>query len=142
MNKVILAAICEDVRREEGGKVSLMGVFDTLVVDFARPLPALHVFAQLGFEAKGEHTVVVSMRSEDGEYTLDLQRRVDATSETEAEGLFVVEIHWVLDQIRLSKPGRYRFYFVADFAQELSGPCFMAKASPFISVAPSRHRAS
>src|SRR5882762_4480874 len=102
MNKIILAATCEDVRREEGGKISLMGVFDTLqVVDFARSLPAFHVFAQLGFESKGSHSVVIAIRSEDGEYGIELQRRVEATVELEAEGLFVAEFDWKLDSLKL-----------------------------------------
>ena len=122
--------------------MSLMGLFDTLQVnDFAGSLPTLHVFVQVGFETKGSHTLVAAIRSEDGEYALEIQRRIDAMVEMEAEGLYMAEYDWKIDALKLPKPGRYRVYFVTDFVQELPGPCFTAKAAAPVALPTSCSRA-
>ena len=64
MSKLFFAALCDDVREEKAGKFSLMGLFDRFIVgDFRVVLPTFWFFAQIGFDAEGDHALVIEFRS-------------------------------------------------------------------------------
>src|SRR5688572_5065432 len=68
MTKVVLATLCDDVREEKTNKYSLMGVFNQFTVgDFRTPLPPFCIFASIGFDTPGAHSITIHFRRVEGE---------------------------------------------------------------------------
>jgi hypothetical protein len=120
----MIAALCDDVRNEVRGKVSLMGLFDNFAVsDVTKPLPAFRVYARIGVTTPGEHTVQLRITSLESEFQVELPGKLSARETSAASGLHEAVMTLGISGLVVPGPGRYRLRFVVDNA-ELDGPMF------------------
>jgi len=110
MPRVLLAVLCDDVRQELGGKVSLMGIFTRFnVTDFTQPMPSFHVFAKIGFEAPGDYPIDVELRSSEGQRMFQLQGMAHVGAQEQTTNLYVANLDLRMGNLRLPRPGSYEF---------------------------------
>jgi hypothetical protein len=115
MAKLLLATLCDDVREEKTGKVSLMGVFDRfMVADFRVPLPTFWLFAQIGCERDGEHTLAVEFRRMEGEVILRGEIKHQVVGMNSVTHLFHANINLRLEHVTIPGPGAYEFSIHSD----------------------------
>ena len=108
MPSVFLAVLCDDVREETRGKVSLMGIFSQFVVsDFSKPLPRFRLFAKIGFETEGSHPFTVRLRSAQGEKIFEFRGVARVNQEDELTNLFMANLNLAFDELKLPRPGIY-----------------------------------
>jgi len=129
MPRLLLAVVCDDVRIEAGHKHSLMGLFDTFnVADFAQPLPVFHVFARVALDDGAAHDVVMYVRSDAGDFQIQVPVRVQAHGRDEASGHYVATLNVALNGIRVPRPATYHIGFTVG-GSELGGPSLVVRAS-------------
>jgi len=110
MPRVLLAVLCDDVRQELGGKVSLMGIFTRFnVTDFTQPMPSFHVFAKIGFEAPGDYPIDVELRSSEGQRMFQLQGMAHVEAQEQTTNLYVANLDLRMGSLKLPRPGGYEF---------------------------------
>lgn len=110
MPRVLLAVLCDDVRQELGGKVSLMGIFARFnVADFTQPMPSFHVFAKMGFEAPGDYPIDVELRSSEGQRIFQLQGMTHVEAQEQTTNLYVANLDLGMGNLKLPRPGGYEF---------------------------------
>jgi len=115
MPKLILATLCDDVREEKTGKVSLMGVFDRFIVtDFRVPLPAFWLFAQVGCEREGDHSLTVEFRRSSGDLVLRGEVKHAVVDRNSVTNLHHANINMRLEHVMLPGPGAYEFAILSD----------------------------
>ena len=115
MAKLFLATACDDVREEKSGKVSLMGLFDRFIVaDFRAPLPSFWLFAQIGFDGEGEHTLTVEFRRVEGASVFRTETRHHAAGKNGVSGLSHANINLHLEHLSVPDPGGYEFALHSD----------------------------
>ena len=115
MAKLFLATLCDDVREEKSGKFSLMGLFDRfLVVDFRAPLPTFWLFAQVGCDTEGEHTLTVEFRRVEGTSVMRAELKHQANGKNSITGLCQANINLRLEQLTIPGPGAYEFALHSD----------------------------
>lgn len=115
MPKLLLATLCDDVREEKTGKVSLMGVFDRfMVTDFRVPLPTFWLFAQIGCETEGEHTLTVEFRRLEGDVVLRGDIKHQVVGKNSVTNLCHANINMRLEHVMLPGPGAYEFAINSD----------------------------
>jgi len=110
-----MAALCDDVRQELKGKVSLMGIFSRfLVTDFSQPMPPFRIFAKLGFEGEGDHQIVVELRSAEGQRIFQIRGVAHVETRDQVTNLYTADINLGMDSLKLPRPGGYEFAFLSD----------------------------
>ena len=115
MPKLLLVTLCDDVREEKSGKVSLMGIFDRfMVTDFRVPLPAFWLFAQIGCETEGEHTLTVEFRRIEGDSILHGDIKHEVVDKNSVTHLYHANINMRLEHVTLPGPGAYEFALHSD----------------------------
>jgi len=120
----MIAALCDDVRNEVRGKVSLMGLFDNFTVsDPSKPLPPFRLFARIGVTTPGEHSVQLRIVSLESDFSVELPGKLSARETSAASGLHEAVMTLGITGLVVPGPGRYRLRFVVDNA-ELDGPMF------------------
>lgn len=120
----MVALLCDDVRNELRGKVSLMGLFDSFTVaDASKPLPAFRIYARLGVETPGEHPVRLRIESEAKDFRFELPGKIDARQASAASGLCEATLTLGIRGLEVPRAGRYQIRFVVD-GLDLEGPWF------------------
>ena len=103
------------MREEKSGKVSLMGLFDRFIVaDFRAPLPSFWLFAQIGFDGEGEHTLTVEFRRVEGASVFRTETRHHAAGKNGVSGLSHANINLHLENLSVPGPGGYEFALQSD----------------------------
>jgi hypothetical protein len=127
--QILLAVLCDDVRHEINGKVSLMGIFDTFnVAAYTAPLPPFHIFAKVGVASEGTHSVTLRIRSEEGDFNTELAGQMLTQGRDELTERYVSNIDLALTGMTIPRPGRYQVAFVVD-GQELAACGFIARTA-------------
>lgn len=115
MTKIILATLCDDVRQEIGGKKSLMGIFSQFVVnDFRAPLPPFCLYAVLGFDESGVHSVSVEFRRVEGTQIFKADGNHTLEQQDPATQQYHAIINLRFNNMRLPGTGRYEFALQCD----------------------------
>ena len=115
MTKIILATLCDDVREEKTNKFSLMGVFDQFNVgDFRTPLPLFCIFASIGFDNGGSHTISIDFRRVEGTRLFRATTNHDLGEQSPATLLYHAVINLHFNNLTVPGPGRYEFAFECD----------------------------
>jgi hypothetical protein len=127
--EIILAVLCDDVRHELSGKLSLMGIFDTFnVAAYTAPLPQFHIFAKIGVLSEGTHPVTLRIHSEEGGFNSELAGQMLTQTRDELTESFISNIDLAINGMTIPRPGRYCVTFVVD-GQELVACRFMARTA-------------
>jgi hypothetical protein len=120
----MIAVLCDDVRNEQRGKVSLMGLFDNFFVsDLSKPLPPFRVFARIGVTTHGEHKLRLEIASLEGDFRVELPGKLNAREQSAASGLHEAVMTLGISGLVVPRAGRYRLRFIVDDT-ELDGPMF------------------
>jgi len=115
MAKLFLATLRDDVREEKTAKFSLTGVFDRfLVADFRAPQPTFWLFAQVGCDAEGDHTLTVEFRRVEGTSVMRAELKHKAIGKNSITGLCHGNISLRLEQLTIPGPGAYEFALHSD----------------------------
>jgi|SRR5436190_3961152 len=119
-----VAVLC-DAATDYGGKLNILGTFDTIIT---RDLPAVHpqcsVALRLSFTRieEGQHKVRMNFVDEDGKFVMpSIDMPVDVAMPAEVNFLvrnFVITIQ----QLKFEKPGQYSIDVAIDGRQETSIP--------------------
>jgi hypothetical protein len=131
MNKpeILLAVLCDDVRHELSGKVSLMGIFDTFnVAAYTAPLPPFHIFAKIGVVNEGTHPVTLRIRSQEGDFSNELAGQMLTQARDELTERYVSNIDLAINGMTIPRPGKYQVTFVVD-GDELAACGFIARTA-------------
>ena len=122
--RVMISVLCDDVRNEVRGKVSLMGLFDNFAVgDVSKPLPPFRLYARIGVTTAGEHAVRVEITSPEDDFKVELPGNLNARETSAASGLHEAVLTLGISGLVVPRPGRYLIrFFVDEFA--LDGPMF------------------
>jgi hypothetical protein len=127
-SRVMVALLCDDIRSEVRGKVSLMGLFDNFTVsDLNKPLPSFRIYARLGVEKPGEHAVRLQIISEAKDFRFELPGKLSARDPSAASGLCEAPLTLGIRGLQVPRVGRYQIRFVVD-GLELEGPWFSVSA--------------
>jgi hypothetical protein len=122
--RLLIAALCDDVRTEVRGKVSLMGLFDNFSVSGVdKPLPPFRLYARIGVTTPGEHAVRLKITSVDEDFEVELPGKLVARETSQASGLHEAVMTLGITGLVVPRAGRYRLRFVID-GIELDGPMF------------------
>jgi len=124
--QLLRSIICDDVRHEVGGKVSLMGVFSNFsVVNFMQPLPRFHIHAVIAVDGEGDHRVAIRIASREGDFKLELPGMLYAHVRSPLTDLYECTVMLALEGFQVPRPGIYDISFVVgDANTELRGPSF------------------
>ena len=113
MPKAFFAVLCDDVREEMRGKVSLMGIFSQFMVsDFSKPLPRFRLFAKIGFESDGNHPFTIRLRSGEGQNIFEFSGMANVRDEDEVTNLYMANLNLGFDDLKLPRPGIYELVFL------------------------------
>jgi hypothetical protein len=122
--RLLIAALCDDVRAELRGKVSLMGLFDNFSVsDLDKPLPPFRLYARIGVTTPGEHAVRIRITSIEEDFQVELPGKLTARETSAASGLHEAVLTLGITGLLVPRAGRYRLRFVIDDV-EVDGPMF------------------
>lgn len=122
--RLLIAALCDDVRTEVRGKVSLMGLFDNFSVgDLGKPLPPFRLYARIGVTTPGEHAVRLRITSLEGDFQVELPGKLVARETSAASGLHEAVMTLGISGLVVPRAGRYQMRFVVDDV-EVDGPLF------------------
>ena len=121
---VQIAVLC-DAATDYGGKLNLLGTFDTIVT---HKLPAVHpqcsVALRMAFSRveEGPHKVKMNFVDEDGRFVMpSIDIPVDVAMPADAN--FVVRNFVInMQQLKFEKPGQYAIDIAVDGRQEASIP--------------------
>lgn len=115
MAKLLLATLCDDVREEKTGKFSLMGLFDHFLVgDFRAPLPSFWLFAQIGSDTEGEHSLTVEMRRIEGASVFRAEIKHQAIGKNSITGQCHANINLRFEHLTVPGPGTYEVALHSD----------------------------
>lgn len=129
-----LSVLC-DAATDYGGKLNILGTFDTIVTNH---LPAFHpqcsVALRIAFSKieEGHHKVKMNFVDEDGKFVMpSIDMPVDVAIPSDANFLvrnFIINIQ----QLKFDNPGQYAIDVAIDGRQETSIPLFVRhkKAKP------------
>jgi len=122
--RLLIAALCDDVRNELRGKISLMGLFDNFSVsDVEKPLPPFRLYARVGMTTPGEHAVRIKISSIEEDFEVELPGKLTAREASAASGLHEAVMTLGISGLVVPRPGRYRLRFVVG-GVEVDGPTF------------------
>jgi hypothetical protein len=119
-----VAVLC-DAATDYGGKLNILGTFDTIITS---QLPAVHpqcsIALRLSFNKieEGSHKVKINFVDEDGKFVMpSIDMPVDVVVPNEVNFLvrnFVINIQ----QLKFERPGQYSIDVAVDSRQETSIP--------------------
>lgn len=122
-----LAVLC-DAATDYGGKLNILGTFDTIVTNH---LPAFHpqcsVALRIAFSKieEGQHKVKMNFVNEDGKFVMpSIDMPVDVSMPADANFLvrnFIINIQ----QLKFDNPGQYAIDLAIDGRQETCIPLFV-----------------
>lgn len=122
--RLLIAVLCDDVRTEVRGKVSLMGLFDNFTVsEVDKPLPPFRLYARIGVTTPGDHPVRLRISSIEDDFQVELPGRLTARETSAASGLHEAVMTLGITGLVVPRAGRYRLRFVIDDV-EIDGPMF------------------
>ena len=131
MAKLLLATLCDDVREEKSGKFSLMGLFDRfLITDFRAPLPTFWLFALIGCDNEGEHSLAIELRRVEGEPVFHADIQHHALGRNDTTGLYHANINLRVEHLTIPGPGAYEFAIHSDGVSIGSLPVEVAQPPP------------
>lgn len=131
--KVYCAVLCDDVRMEVGRKPSLMGLFtDFSVSDYQKPLPKFSVFLRLGFERRGSYAVRLEARSFEGDFSTGVEGQISAGRKNEASGLYVTELTFGFENLKVPREGHYSVDVKVDGAPVVQIPFSVVTKKPAV----------
>ncbi|MBM4297663.1 MAG: hypothetical protein FJ143_07985 [Deltaproteobacteria bacterium] len=131
MAKLLLASLCDDVREEKSGKFSLMGLFDRFLInDFRAPLPTFWLFALIGCDTEGEHTLAIELRRVEGDPVFHADIKHHALGKNSTTGLCHANINLRLEHLTIPGPGAYEFALHSDGAHIGSLPVEVSQPPP------------
>ena len=126
-----IAVLC-DAATDYGGKLNILGTFDTIITS---QLPAVHpqcsIALRLSFSKieEGSHKVKMNFVDEDGRFVMpSIDMPVDVVVPNELNFLvrnFVINIQ----QLKFDKPGQYSIDLAVDGRQETSIPLLVRHQS-------------
>jgi hypothetical protein len=115
MPRVIIQALCDDIRHEVNNKVSLMGIFENFNVnDFTKGLPPFHVYAKVGFETNAPVPLQLELRSVEGQRIFVIEANANLGVEPAPDGLYYTNFDSMLQNLKLPRPGVYEFVIRAN----------------------------
>ena len=122
-----IAVLC-DAATDYGGKLNILGAFDTIVTSH---LPAVHpqcsIALRIAFSKieEGSHKVKINFVDEDGRFVMpSIDMPADIVIPPEVSFLvrnFIINIQ----QLKFDKPGQYSIDVAIDGRQETSVPLFV-----------------
>lgn len=119
MPKILVATLCDDVREEVSGKVSLMGTFNQFrVADFRNPMPPFWIFARMEFEQEGDYPSVVEFRTTEGQTIFQikgvaqLRHALESSDQPSSQARPVANLKFRVDNLRLPRHGFYELAFI------------------------------
>jgi hypothetical protein len=122
-----MAVLC-DAATDYGGKLNVLGTFDTIVTSH---LPAFHpqcsIALRIAFSKieEGSHKVKINFVDEDGRFVMpSIDMPADIVIPQEVSSLvrnFIINIQ----QLKFDKPGQYSIDVAIDGRQETSVPLFV-----------------
>jgi len=118
MPKILIATLCDDVREEIAGKVSIMGIFNQFrVADFRSPMRPFWIYARIEFENEGDYPITVELRTVEGQRIFQIQsvaqlptipERPDRPSTRVPP---VADLKFKIDNLSLPRDGLYEVAF-------------------------------
>ena len=129
---VQIAALC-DAATDYGGKLNLLGTFDTIVT---QQLPAIHPQCSIALRVvfskveEGQHKVRMNFVDEDGRFvmpSIDLPAEVTFPPDASfAARNFIINIQ----QLKFERPGQYAIDIAIDGRQESTIPLQVRQVTP------------
>jgi len=129
---VQIAVLC-DAATDYGGKLNLLGTFDTIVT---QQLPAVHPQCSVALRVvfsrveEGQHKVRMNFVDEDGRFVMpSIDIPIDVALPSDANFLtrnFIINIQ----QLKFEKPGQYAIDIAVDGRQESSIPLQVKQVRP------------
>ena len=127
-----IAVLC-DAATDYGGKLNLLGAFDTIVTSH---LPAVHpqcsIALRIAFSKieEGSHKVKINFVDEDGKFVMpSIDMPVDIAIPAEVNSLvrnFIINIQ----QLKFDKPGQYSIDVALNGRMETNIPLFVRYQGP------------
>lgn|SRR5574341_283503 len=118
MPKILIATLCDDVREETSGKVSIMGTFNQFrVADFRNAMPPFWIFARIEFEQEGDYPVVIEFRTIEGQRIFQVKGIAQLRTMPERSGQPstlvrpVANLKLKVDNFKLPRDGLYEIAF-------------------------------
>jgi len=121
MPKLIIATLCDDVREESAGKVSIMGIFNQFQVgDFRNPMPPFWIYARIEFEQEGDYPVAIEFRTVEGQRIFQVKGIAQVRTGPERPGQPttlvrpIANLKFKVDNFTLPRDGLYEIAFFND----------------------------
>ena len=121
MPKILIATLCDDVREEISGKVSIMGIFNQFrVADFRNAMPPFWIYTRIEFEQEGDYPITITFRTVEGQRIFQLKAvsQVRTTPERSGQPPTLVrptaDLKFKVDNFRLPRDGLYEIAFFND----------------------------
>ena len=118
MPRILIATLCDDVREEISGKVSIMGTFNQFrVADFRNAMPPFWIFARIEFEQEGDYPVVIEFRTIEGQRIFQVKGIAQLRTMPERPGQpptlvrLVANLKFKVDNLKLPRDGLYELAF-------------------------------
>ena len=118
MPRILIASLCDDVREEVAGKVSIMGIFNQFrVADFRNPMPPFWIFARVEFEQEGDYPITMEFRTVEGQRIFQVKGVAQLRTIPEQQGQPstlarpVANLKFKVDNFRLPRDGLYELAF-------------------------------
>jgi hypothetical protein len=115
---VLIITLCDDIREEVAGKLSLMGLFNQFrVADFRSPMPAFWIYARVEFEQPGDYEIRTELRTVEGQGIFQLrgvtQLRPVPTQQASL-ALPTADLKFKIDNLTLPRDGLYEIALFYD----------------------------
>lgn len=116
--RIVIATLCDDVREETAGKVSIMGIFNQFRVgDFRNPMRPFWIYARIEFENEGDYPITVEFRTIEGQSIFQIKGVAQLRTIPERPGQPstlarpVTDLKFKVDNLRLPRDGLYEVAF-------------------------------
>lgn len=129
--KVEILSLCDFASADAGGKLNIIGVYNTL---WAREAPATHglcaLVARLRFEKieEGLKKIKISFVDADGNPIMPVMETQVPVQANPWESSAIAQVVSVMSQLRLPSFGEYSIDLAVDGRQESSTPLFLRQA--------------
>lgn len=118
MPRIFIATLCDDVREEISGKVSIMGTFNQFrVADFRNSMPPFWIYARIEFEQEGDYPITTEFRTIEGQRIFQIKGVAHVRTMPERPGQPptlvrpVANLKFKLDNFKLPRDGLYELAF-------------------------------
>jgi hypothetical protein len=133
--KISVATLCDDVRTETGGKVSLMGLFSVFHVgDFTKPLPNFRVFIAFSVDEEGDSPFELTIASENGDFKNVVGGAFSARDRDVVTNDYKGTVSMGIGGLAVPRPGRYSVTFTLSGREIVEIPFLVNVVEP-----PTRH---